>query len=359
MFEKDSMNLVGNMEIMVERILDKAIASADYRKYILENNIRLTDWDVASLIYNNAQLDHEEKMEALQFVEEKTADEILKTQIKECISRYKIYLKEFCKSNGNSYYQLSTWYEGRYIEEGIYLDYEAAYLAGMEEGEGFKITKEAFACKEKKGENAGVFGSIEFHADGTMGKLGWLYGAGRDDDINDSSKTRFEGRGINLPLCFKCGDIVKIMGTETYGIVWAPCNPEEEAKMRRLAGAGDYSDFQVPVDTIFDGKKYLTVFDHEHISPAQLEYANLKEDDTRKGFLEYMEKTMYRSSLFNGTGRDKGRIPEVLARIETVWKQFPDLRLGQLLLNVCGPQDLFSIEDEELMKCFEKNIFRG
>lgn len=149
------------------------------------------------------------------------------------------------------------------------------------------------------------FGTIEFNADGSIGKWVWLYGVGRDDDIDDGSRTRFEGRGVNLPLCFKRGDIVKIMGTETYGIVEAPCNTEDEAKMRQFAGDGDYSDFQVPVDTIFDGKKYLTVFAHEHISPAQLEYANLKDDDTRKGFLEYMEKTMYRSSFFYGTGRER------------------------------------------------------
>jgi hypothetical protein len=67
---------------MIKRNLDKAIASEDYRKYILENKIELMDWDMASLIYNNMQLDYEEKMEALQFVGEKTVDEILKTHSK-------------------------------------------------------------------------------------------------------------------------------------------------------------------------------------------------------------------------------------------------------------------------------------
>lgn len=317
----------------------------------------LTDWDVASLIYRNVQLDYEEKMEALKTVGRETADEALRTQIHERVSRDKKYLQAFRESNGNSYYQLNTWYKSDYVKDGIYIDYESAYIAGLEEGESFKITKEAFACKEKKGENAGVFGTIELNADGSIGKWVWLYGVGRADDINDGNRTRFEGRGISLPLCFKRGDIVRIMGTEIYGIVGAPCNAEDEAKMRQLASAGDYSDFQVPVDTIFDGKKYLIVFDHEHISPAQLEYANLKDDDMRKGFLKYMEKTMYRSSLFYGAERDEGRISEVLSKIETVWKQFPDFRLGQLLLNVCGPKDLFTIEDEELMKCFERNIF--
>ena len=48
---------------------------------------------------------------------------------------------------------------------------------------------------------------------------------------------------------------------------------------------------------------------------------------------------------------------EVLSKIETVWKQYPDLRLGQLLLNVCGSNDLFMMEDEKLQERLEKNIF--
>ena len=70
-----------------------------------------------------------------------------------------------------------------------------------------------------------------------------------------------------------------------------------------------------------------------------------------------MAKTMLCTSILSGTGRDRGRIPEVLSKIEKVWMQYPDLRLGQLLLNVCGPKDLFTLEDEDLLKCFEENIF--
>lgn len=70
-----------------------------------------------------------------------------------------------------------------------------------------------------------------------------------------------------------------------------------------------------------------------------------------EGVLEYMRKTLYENSLFFGTGRDAGRIQGVLSELEKVWKQYPDMRLGQLLVNVCGDKDLFAIEDENLLAC--------
>jgi len=55
--------------------------------------------------------------------------------------------------------------------------------------------------------------------------------------------------------------------------------------------------------------------------------------------------------------RDPKRIPEILKRLEVVWKKYPDLRLGQLLVNAVYDQTdsiLFYIEDEKLIKKIEK-----
>lgn len=47
--------------------------------------------------------------------------------------------------------------------------------------------------------------------------------------------------------------------------------------------------------------------------------------------------------------RDIGRIDEVLKEIGEVWKQVPDLRLGQLLLNVLQDPALYYVEDDQLV----------
>lgn len=47
--------------------------------------------------------------------------------------------------------------------------------------------------------------------------------------------------------------------------------------------------------------------------------------------------------------RDVNRIDKILEQIGRVWKQYPDLRLGQLLLNVLGDPMLYYAEDAEIV----------
>lgn len=47
--------------------------------------------------------------------------------------------------------------------------------------------------------------------------------------------------------------------------------------------------------------------------------------------------------------RDPNRIPNVLRDVQRVWEAFPDMRLGQLLLNVAEDPALYYMEDEELV----------
>jgi len=50
--------------------------------------------------------------------------------------------------------------------------------------------------------------------------------------------------------------------------------------------------------------------------------------------------------------RDANRIPKTLAAVEKLWKQNPDWRLGQLIVNIArsaGYGDPFFIEDDRLV----------
>ena len=147
------------------------------------------------------------------------------------------------------------------------------------------------------------------------------------------------------------------ISSERYGIVDAPVDDENERKYSKIAEFGDYSDWQVSVNLMYDGQKFLSVFSHEHIAPADLELAKFDDGDVRKEMMEYMVKTLYANAWFDGEGRDVGRITTVLSAVETVWKQYPDMRLGQLLINVCGKSDLFSVEDEKMLERLQYNMF--
>ena len=57
--------------------------------------------------------------------------------------------------------------------------------------------------------------------------------------------------------------------------------------------------------------------------------------------------------------RNPDRIPIILKRLENIWMKHPDLRLGQLFINLCFLLKqkgiiMFSIEDDELLNELEK-----
>lgn len=53
--------------------------------------------------------------------------------------------------------------------------------------------------------------------------------------------------------------------------------------------------------------------------------------------------------------RDPNRIERVLAKVQALWKQVPDWRLGQLLINLTeADEGLFYLEDDKLEERIEK-----
>jgi hypothetical protein len=47
--------------------------------------------------------------------------------------------------------------------------------------------------------------------------------------------------------------------------------------------------------------------------------------------------------------RDIDRIPVILGQLEQLWERYPDLRLGQLILNVFR-EDFYHVEDEDFIR---------
>lgn len=59
--------------------------------------------------------------------------------------------------------------------------------------------------------------------------------------------------------------------------------------------------------------------------------------------------------------RDKNRINKILDKIEAVWINNPDMRLGQILVNLAPPRlnnDIFYWEDTDLEKALDLQIDR-
>lgn len=59
--------------------------------------------------------------------------------------------------------------------------------------------------------------------------------------------------------------------------------------------------------------------------------------------------------------RDEERIDRILNKIKTAWKKNPDMRLGQLLINLCIiPDDYttWSMEDGDIEEYIDKDVNR-
>lgn len=217
------------------------IRSKDYQKFIEENGVIVSDWDKATLIYHAPGMSHTEKIFALLELKKRTEDLNLQRQIIERLDRDHRFYEAYKQCNGNAYYKLSVPYEGRYSTEGIYLSFEAAYLDGKKEGNLFRIEKALFACKKQAGDTNGVFGAVEFDEQGYLHKILWLHekNEGLDFEQNETGvKNRFEDRYVDLPLLYRQGDIVHIIGTELLGIVDGPMDDAEEEKYCDLARSG-------------------------------------------------------------------------------------------------------------------------
>lgn len=80
-----------------------------------------------------------------------------------------------------------------------------------------------------------------------------------------------------------------------------------------------------------------------------------------KDIKEKMEQFLKENkSLINCTPRSMARISEMVFLLEEIWVKCPDLRLGQLMVNLTGNEkNLFYMEDDEMlarMKAFRDYI---
>jgi len=54
--------------------------------------------------------------------------------------------------------------------------------------------------------------------------------------------------------------------------------------------------------------------------------------------------------------KDPNRIKNILEKLKEIWERYPDLRFGQLIMNLFKDYELFFMEDEELLKEIEDLI---
>ena len=328
------------------------IPSKDYRKYLVDHHVEISDKDFATVVYNNPFITYQERNQALDYLKSMTSDKELAKQIDYRLTIEKKQLKEFYKQDPFSYFQLEYLDETGRIQE-LYHSFENAYQAGLSMKIPFSIEKDYFEDIETEVKN--TYGSLHYNKKGILLGKNYFYPVKK----NIHTKTKlFEYRYLTLPYYFKQGDIVRILGTNTYGIVSSFKDEQDRDEYQSITRTGDYSDFSIEVELMFKDDKFIydSPYVHDHVSPMMLECAHFDKNDLKKDFLEYMVNTLFHSSLFFGPPRKKERIHYVLERLGLLWEKYPDLRLGQLILNIGASRNLFAIEDEDLLKIIDEYI---
>ena len=84
----------------------------------------------------------------------------------------------------------------------------------------------------------------------------------------------------------------------------------------------------------------------------------IKNKEKQTNFLNIEKKLTQVQKSLHGPQRPVERIYELLELIRIIWNKYPDLRLGQLILNNVSEDKLYNIEDKDLYEIL-KNKYIG
>ena len=214
--------------------------SDDYREFLEEQNYKFTDFQTATLVWNDPMKSRQQKLEALALLRDTTKDIVLKKQLTERIE-YENKLFDTFKDNS----------KGRYV----------------------------YFVEDKEGDSRGFFGDYDGQPVGTytLDNKGdivywWSDELSKEeaDIVNPFKPERFEDAFFEIPFCYKsAGTPVKDIVYGTYGILsfgeddWN--DYLQEIKDRKWEV--DYSDIQAVV--LFPTKSEY--WDHMHCNPLHLQ----------------------------------------------------------------------------------------
>ena len=256
--------------------LKAMIPSETVRNYVMESGWTFTDRERAALLYHS-DLSLKEQYTRLGTLRDTTTDEGLQKQLTEYLEREKRAIRAFkensdkcciyilkVRENGGSH-------DGEYLVCGYFFDWEVAFEYGRKENASFQIEKylvngvlthEDGTCRHTS--IADLHFSKEYEAD--------FFSSREIPDDNEQTDWYecFENMFYNAPNPFEIGDVVRLVGTEEYGIVEVSQKQwKETLELYKQRGKfpPDYSDVQIRVIFLTEDG----TFSHSHINPVDLE----------------------------------------------------------------------------------------
>ena len=266
------------MPIYDNEELTLLVPSKDVRRFIMDNGYTFTDWQKASILHNWDSPESQERA-ALHKLRDTTDDIELRRQLTEYLEIEEKAFRTFKDNSGHIFIYLLK-YKAMFDDEDTvyFFDYEKAFQYGCAVSVPFAIEKYEVCtdslpaqdmddCYERYAVASSSYLAggrcIDFCSNEIQPAL---------DHVSDTDLyRRFEFMFYEVPNPFDRGDIVKLIQSETYGVVatsqsdWKGCLARFRAPEYKTRC--DYSDVQIVV--IFPNEE--GEFYHEHINPLSLE----------------------------------------------------------------------------------------
>jgi hypothetical protein len=274
---------------MNDEELQVLIPSEYVREYVRKTNWTFTDAQKASLLVNG-ELTLKEMYPRLRELKEHTEDEELRGQLAMYLDHKEKNLAAFRdNSSRNSIYLVKIRDEDEQDKPyahihpgGYFFNLEMAYAYGKKEKQPFLIEKHLVGDVKTDREDGEEYqdiglGDMTFDKDGEAD-----YFEGWEVPYENKPHTLefFEDAFYEVPYPFERGDIVRLVGTEDYGIVdvsqedWKKWVLRCQEYKRQQKGSGpDFTDAYVRVEFLNDDG----TFSHGHINPILLELHQLDE----------------------------------------------------------------------------------
>lgn len=280
--------------------LKAMIPSETVRQYILDTKWTFTDMQKAALLYHSP-LPLEQQYSRLRALRDKTGNECLRKQITEYLDLKEQGFQAF-RENGDMRHiyvlKIKDEENTQYCQiqpHGYFFRWDMAYACGKHGTYPFQIEKCVICDGDaaNDGETPSV-ASLSFSEAGLASDF-WS----REVPFHAEEDGYFTYVFYEVPNPFERGDIVKLAGTEDYGIV-ETSQQSWKKTLERYQGKKkfppDYSDVQIRIAFLNDDG----TFSHAHINPIYLE--RCLPHESRKNDTPMNNLLLCASDLYKGEG---------------------------------------------------------
>lgn len=276
--------------------LEELIPSKDVCSYMKQQRRSLTDFEKATLIYNHSGMNYEEKTAYLKKLMETTENMELKIQIQERFDYDEKCQERFYEREDGEIYKLFVFSpsDDAYLSYGHYPCGALAVKSGKKFQEKFYVQKIKLFMEENSQELNQETAARYFNTDGALRdyysmEVAWI---GQEEGLDQE---RFEHAYVEIPFPFQNGDFVRIKNhTQIKNqICLVECLQNMEwSKNKERDYFYDYSDATMRIAYICEHAKFV----HAHVQIADVEYAELEENDSKNMLLRCAQ------SLLRGYG---------------------------------------------------------